>query len=89
MVKTPIDMMLDGVTWRAVTPREGITDNNLPHVTHEGIFEMMGHRFKVYQLSDGRRIFDAEDFERFFSQVSDPIQRDWTGTDEDEAWSDL
>ena len=40
--------------------------DGLPTVTHAGVFVVGGHGLKVYQLSDGRRVIDADDVHRFF-----------------------
>jgi hypothetical protein len=58
-------MMLDGVTWVALPDAEPGPDGT-PHVTAEGVLELGGGRLRCYQLSDGRRIFDAEDVWAFF-----------------------
>jgi hypothetical protein len=65
MSKAPIDMMLDGLTWKPVEWAEQPPDD-IPHVTHEGVLEVAGFTFRVYQLSDGRRVIHQEDFEKFF-----------------------
>lgn len=67
---TPIEMMLDGATWRAVSvPPPPHPDSTVPYVTHEGVFELAGHSMRAYQLSDGSRILDGEDLERFFGNL--------------------
>ena len=35
-------------------------------VTHAGVIVVGGHELRVYQLSDGRRVIDGDDLERFF-----------------------
>lgn len=67
-----IPAMLQGVTWVAVNEphcqRLAESDGfhaGLPHVTHEGVFEIMGHRIKCFRLSTGQAVFEKEDFERF------------------------
>jgi hypothetical protein len=65
-VKEPIAMMLDGLAWTAAPPREPNPDG-IPHVTHSGVLEMPGCvPLRVYQLSSGQRIIDADDFAAFF-----------------------
>jgi hypothetical protein len=65
-VKEPIDMMLDGLAWTAAPPREPSPDG-IPHVTHSGLLEMpAGAPLRVYQLSSGQRIIDADDLAAFF-----------------------
>ena len=62
------DAMLKGVTWEAVDEPhcQRIADGaSLPHVTHEGIFEIMGHKIKCFRLSTGQAVFEQHDFENF------------------------
>lgn len=59
-------MLLDAVEW---TPGERPTDCNpeLPWATHNGVLRLGGFELRVYQLSDGRRVIDADDMNTFFS----------------------
>ena len=61
--KTTLDRLLDGVEWTA-TGR--LPAGELPYATHEGVLHIAGSELRVYQLSDGQRVFDADDFARFF-----------------------
>ncbi len=64
----PMKQLLDAVLWRKVeyeTDPSMISDS-LPHVTHEGMLEMMNFKFRVYQLSSGERVIDADDLKEFF-----------------------
>ena len=61
--RTPIEIMLDGIDWRKVT--EEFPEADIPHVTHEGYVTIGGFPLTVYQLSDGSRVFEAHDFEKF------------------------
>lgn len=65
-MKSPIDMALDGLTWTALPPRE-VTDG-IPVATHEGVFVLGTFPLRVYRLSDGRRIIDADDLNAFFAR---------------------
>lgn len=74
MSKTPIEMMLDGVTWVQTT---GSSTDNKPtgdkdelYATHEGVFEFMGHKMRCYRLNTGQAVFNADDFEDFFSTLA-------------------
>lgn len=69
-----IPMMLQGVIWVAVPQSEQhaqrLADGDkLPHVTHEGVFEIMGHKIKCFRLSNGQAVFEQEDFARFCNAV--------------------
>jgi hypothetical protein len=63
----PIDLMFDGVAW-AKLPVSGKNTDDLPHATHEGILRVGDIDIHVYQLSDGRRVIDAAEVERFFQE---------------------
>ena len=63
----PIDIILDRVKWLPVPVPEEAPD--MPYTTYEGTLNFLGHDFKVYQLSNGQRVFDAEDLERFFGET--------------------
>ena len=67
-MKTPIEMTLDGVQWRAAGPRSDSGDG-LPWATHEGVFDIAGVQLRCYRLNDGRAIFNAEDFHAFFNEL--------------------
>lgn len=64
MSKTPIEMMLDGVTWTAAPdqPQDRHDGPGLPYATHEGIWHFMGQDIRVYRLSTGQAIIHADDF---------------------------
>jgi len=54
-MSTPIEMMLDGLTWTpcdADWPEGTIIDLDMPYVTHEGLIELEGISLRVYQLSN-------------------------------------
>lgn len=64
--KQPIQILLDAVEWKETGSDPNPEDDSMPYATHEGVLEMMGHKFRVVQLNTGQRVFDAEDVERFF-----------------------
>lgn len=74
MGKTPIEMMLDGIEWTAIDapldPRKlGLADD-VPVATHRGELRIGNNApIRCYQLSDGRRIMDADDVHAFFSTI--------------------
>ena len=80
-MKTPIEMLLDGVTWQQAERQPDIPDG-LPWATHEGVLEIAGNKLRCYRLSDGRAIFNAEDIHAFFGETLSAnagIQRPGTG----------
>lgn len=66
MPKQPIDIMLDAIDFTPIERTEDPAPGVL-YATHEGILRIQGFDFKVYQLSDGRRVIDADDVEHFFT----------------------
>lgn len=66
-----ITKMLDAVDWVKAPPPGEIQpgQEGIPHVTHSGILDVGGIKLRVFQLSDGKRIVDAEDIERLFTMV--------------------
>jgi len=68
---TPADAMMQTVEWQAIEPdAHMLADDGMPYATHEGTLNIGGFEFKCYQLSDGRRVIDAESMERFFGAFS-------------------
>ena len=64
-MKTPIEMMLDGVHWQEAPTPEQPSDGML-WATHAGVLELAGSKLRCYRLSNGQTIFDADDFHDFF-----------------------
>ena len=68
-MKTPIDIIMDSVGWKAVeTATADDHCNGLPHVTHEGILNIFDASIRCYILSDGNRILNTEDVDNLFSE---------------------
>lgn len=63
-MKTPIELLMDGVEW---TEHEAQPESELPHATHSGVLKIGKIELRVYRLSTGQAIINAEDFERLFS----------------------
>lgn len=62
-MNSPIDKLLDTVDWRPITYDE------IPeeiYATHEGVLMVGDVTFRVYVLSDGRRVVDSDDIHKFF-----------------------
>ena len=63
-MKTPIEMMLDGIEWR---PCEGVVDHSSDlYATHEGVLRIGDLELRCYTLNTGQPVFSAEDIENFF-----------------------
>jgi hypothetical protein len=67
-VKTPIEMMLDGVTWTEAEQQPNNHDG-LPWATHEGVLDIAGHKLHCYRLNTGQAIFNADDIHAFFGDT--------------------
>lgn len=60
-----MDTLLAGLNWQPVAHSEAGMDET-PFATHSAVLHLMGHEFRCYQLSDGRRILDKDDVDRWF-----------------------
>lgn len=47
-------------------PATPFTDDGIPYATHDGVFRLGTVEIRVYQLSNGKRVLDADDMERLF-----------------------
>lgn len=70
---TPVDKMLDAVTWRPLTD-SGVAaetaetiDPAMPFATHQGDLVIGGSTLTVYRLSNGQRVFSEESILRFLT----------------------
>lgn len=61
--KSPIELLLDRVEWREVA--QEFPEAEELHATHEGCLYIGDIPLRVYQLSDGTRVIEASDMERF------------------------
>jgi hypothetical protein len=59
----PIDMLLSGVKWHVNEWPDGPPAEL--HAVRSGVLELLGSRLRCHVLSDGTRVFDAEDVARF------------------------
>lgn len=62
------------IKWELLPPNTD-APGDIPHATHTGVFEILGHKLRCYRLSTGQTVFDASDFNAFL--------RDWLGDDAD------
>lgn len=65
-------MMLDNVKWEPIPPPDIIQNEDVPYATHKGTVDVLGCILRCYQLSDGRRVIDADDVHSFFSPKEPP-----------------
>lgn len=73
ITSSPIEMMLEGVQWVQAPnqPQDRHDYTGLPYATHSGIWEFQGHQIKVYRLSNGKAIIDADDFWKILGVTDD------------------
>lgn len=65
-------VLMDDVEWTVCEKQLPFENpDNLPTVTHSGLFDFFGDTIKCYRLSTGQAIFDAEDFKRAMNQWFD------------------
>jgi hypothetical protein len=62
-MKTPIEMMLDGMTWVSIDDAELEDDGTYPYATHEGVLTIGKLSIKCYKLSNGKRVIAPESIE--------------------------
>lgn len=64
ITSSPIEMALEGVTWVPAPdqPQDAHDGPGIPYATHSGVWEFGGHSIRVYRLSNGKAIIDADDF---------------------------
>jgi len=79
-MKSPIEALLDSIEWTAYEKKHEI-DDGIPFATHYGTLAFYGISLKVYQLSDGQRVIDADDVRAMFSDNS--TVRDFEAIDPD------
>lgn len=71
-MSTPVETMLSQIQWR---PMEAPTTTGvLPYATHEGILTIGDASLRVFQLSDGKRIIDADDMAEFFGVTAGELK---------------
>ena len=69
MSKSPIDIMLDKVAWKAVR-RPPVYESDLPYATHEGVLQIGPLELRCYQLSDGQRVIDEASVIKFLKYLA-------------------
>lgn len=65
---SPSELMIDSVVHPVDLP-ENAGQDGLPYVTHEGLMKIGDTELRVYVLSDGQRVIDVEDADKFFNFI--------------------
>ena len=62
--------MLDSLDWKPTGAPDHFEDERaaLPYATHEAVLQIGSARLRCFQLSNGQRVFDADDVQNFFSE---------------------
>lgn len=71
----PIEQIIDSVDWRSVDRRPQKNEEDLPYVTHEGVMCIGDIEFKVYRLSSGEAVIDADDMQNHFGTLLEGLTR--------------
>jgi hypothetical protein len=67
-MKTPVEIMLDGVQWRAAESVDAPADG-MAYATHEGVLEIAGIKLRCYRLNTGQAVFHADDMRAMFGDL--------------------
>lgn len=62
----PVDLLIGAIEMTPLPVDDEPRPDGIPHATHEGVLEIGDLSIKVWQLSDGRCVLDADDVHRFF-----------------------
>lgn len=68
--RSPIEMMLDGLVWKAVKVPPDFIDDGVPYATHEGVLDIMGHTFRCFRLSTGEAVIHGDDLAAFLQGLT-------------------
>jgi len=61
-MKTPIEIMMDSLTWVPILESEqDLNDLPYAYATHSAVLDIMGLQLRVYLLSTGQRVINADD----------------------------
>lgn len=64
----PIERLLDAVEFVPIeTDGKSEPVGGLPVATHQGYLDFLGQKLRVYKLSNGLRVVDAQDFHAFLA----------------------
>jgi len=64
MAGTKIDEIMDAVRWTECEDTSEKGDEGVPFATHHGVLRFGRFTLRVYTLSNGQRLIDAEDVHR-------------------------
>jgi len=69
-MKTPIGAVLDSLEWKPTGDPDQYEGERaaLPYATHEAVLQIGNARLRCFKLSDGQRVFDVDDVEKFFME---------------------
>ena len=76
---TPADAIMNTVEWIECEGDEPQVDDGIPYATHKGTLKIGDIELECYQLSDGRRVFDADSVAKIFGFGPNPLAVDRDG----------
>jgi hypothetical protein len=65
---TPIEKLMEGVAWEVVQQVQA-NSSDMPFATHAGILNLFGNDLRVYRLSTGQAIINADDLHALFGDA--------------------
>jgi len=75
-----MDTLLDKIDWFEIYFENPPPADGLPVATHKGMLRFGAIELRCYQLSDGRRVFNADDIHRVFGITIKQAVHAVTGT---------
>lgn len=67
---SPIEILLDQAEWKEISGDRPERDDGLPWATHSGVLRIGSVPLRVYRLSNGKAIVDANDMAAFFEAMA-------------------
>jgi hypothetical protein len=79
-MQSPLDTLLIRADWRALPPEEqGQAEEGVPVATHEAYIVIGSCVVRAFQLSDGRRVLEADDFLHLMDHFVPFEEPEWKG----------
>jgi hypothetical protein len=76
LTSSPIEMLLNKEAVWEEAPKTEDNGSGLPYATHSGIWNFMGQDIRVYRLSNGKAIIDADDFWKLLGVTDETPSKD-------------
>ena len=68
MTALELQLMLNALEWKPTGAQDHYEGerSSIPYATHEAVLHIGSKTLRCFQLSNGQRVFDADDVEMFF-----------------------